>query len=99
MKFSIPFVLQLFVAVAAQAQLAGKAGPDELVIAQKGRAEATIVVAADAGKWEKRAAEDLQKYLAKMTGGEAGLGADAPAGGAAILVGAAAIKADPSLTA
>ena len=49
-------------------QTAGTAGANDLVIAQGGASTATIVVSAQAGKWEKQAAEDLQKYIERMSG-------------------------------
>src|SRR5688500_20355641 len=52
----------------ANAQIAGKSGANDLVIAQDGTTKATVVVAADAGPYEKRAAEDLVKYIEMMSG-------------------------------
>jgi hypothetical protein len=40
----------------------------ELVIAADGHTTASVVVAANAGEWEKRAAQDLVFYIQKMTG-------------------------------
>ena len=49
-------------------QTAGTAGANDLVIAQGGASSAAIVVAADAGQWEKAAAGDLAKYIERMSG-------------------------------
>ena len=69
----------------------------DLVIAAGGATATTIVVSPHAGPWEKRAAEDLVRCIALMTGAKPAL-ADAPgAAGPTILVGAAALEAEPSL--
>ena len=76
----------------------------DLVIAQNGKTTATVVVSPEAGPWEKRAAEDLQKYIEMMTGAKPALAntveanATALQGADAVLVvGAAALKAEPDL--
>jgi hypothetical protein len=69
---------------------------DELVVADKGATQATIVVAATAGEWEKKAAEDLAKYIEMMSGAKVPVGA-AAGNGPTIYIGAAAIAADGSL--
>jgi hypothetical protein len=97
-------VLLLAAAAPAPAQVAGKPGRAELVIAADGRTAATVVVAPAAGPWEKRAAADLAKYVGRMTGATpkladtpdaaaAALAADAPA----LVVGRAALDARPAL--
>lgn len=69
----------------------------DLIIAQGGKTTAHIVVAQDAGPMEKRAGDDLQKYIEMMTGARPAIVA-APAGNdPQIIVGSAALKADPSL--
>ena len=50
------------------AQLAGQRVTDELLIAEGGRTAAAAVVSPEAGRWEKRAAADLVKYIQLMTG-------------------------------
>ena len=74
---------------------------DELAIVQDGQAKASIVVASDAGPWEKRAAEDLVKYIELMSGAKPALvlhAAKSPLpDGVAIVVGRAALEADPTL--
>src|SRR4051812_18616493 len=50
----------------AAAQVAGSDGANELVIAQDGKTQATILVSEKAGRWEKQAAVDLQKYIELM---------------------------------
>jgi hypothetical protein len=90
--------LVLFI-TSAGAQLAGKSGADDLVIGKAGPASVTIVTAADAGAWEKRAASDLKKYIQQMTGAEPAIAAELPAAGTAIVVGSAALKANPTVAA
>jgi hypothetical protein len=90
--------LFLFI-TSAGAQLAGKSGADDLVIGKASPAAVTIVAAADAGAWEKRAASDLKKYIRQMTAAEPVLAAEMPAAGTAIVVGSAALKADPTIAA
>jgi hypothetical protein len=91
---------------AAQAQVAGESAADDLVIAAAGQSPATVVVSTEAGEWEKKAAADLVLYIKQMTGGEPKLAATADTAAAAlggtspvIVVGQAAIAADPSLKA
>ena len=89
----------------AHAQIAGTAAPDALVIAQGGVSPATIVVSAQAEKWEKQAAEDLQKYIERMSGAKPAL-ANQPESIAAalkattpvLILGQEAVKADASLS-
>ena len=63
-----------------------------------------VVVAPGAGKWEKKAADDLAHYIGRMTGAKPKLAADDSAlkqnvqpAPLAICVGSAALKADPTL--
>ncbi len=84
-------------AASLQAQIAGTSGANDLLIAQDGKANAKIVIAADAGPWEKRAAEDLQKFVEKMSGAKPSLAAEAGPDEAAIFIGGSALKADPTL--
>jgi hypothetical protein len=107
----IPVAAALLLAgCAANAQnTAGKAAkPDksDLVIVQNGATTAQVVVAPDAGKWEKQAATDLVKYIEMMSGANPALDDTAETVAAALnaktpllIVGQAAIKADPSLQA
>ncbi|WP_242138013.1 DUF4838 domain-containing protein [Sphingomonas sp. TREG-RG-20F-R18-01] len=80
----------------ALAQLAGRHGADDLAITHDGTALAVIVVAPDAGPWEKRAGSDLQKYIGLMTGAMPQIVATLPAGAhdGAIVLGKAAVAAD-----
>jgi hypothetical protein len=79
----------------AQAQVVGQHGRKDLVIATAQGSKAVVVVAKDAGPWEKRAAADLRKYIALMTGSTPSIveGA-APKGREAIVIGKQAIAAD-----
>lgn len=82
------------------ATLASRATAQELTIAADGKTRAVVVVAAAAGKWEKQAAADLVKYVEAMTGAKPALADAEPAAKdvPVILVGAAALKADPTLS-
>ena len=88
----------------AAAQVAGPTGAKDLVIAAGGKSEATVAVAPDAGEWEKRAAADLVRCIEKMSGAAPKLASTAESVAAAlggqgpvILVGRAALEAEPSL--
>ena len=77
---------------------------DALKVVDEGKTRAVVVVDAKAGKWEKQAAADLVKYVERMTGTKPAL-ADTDAAATAalktdaplLIVGAAALKADPTL--
>jgi len=80
--------------------VAGRPNGDELVIAADGRTQAIIVVAATAGEWEKRAAEDLSRYIERMTGARLELRDPLPpADQLALVVGQRALQARPDLAA
>src|SRR4051812_36558119 len=49
----------------------------ELIIAEDNVTHATIVVSPEAGRWEKQAATDLVKYIARITGANVPLAATA----------------------
>ncbi|MBI5832564.1 MAG: DUF4838 domain-containing protein [Armatimonadetes bacterium] len=70
----------------------------DLVLADHGQSEAVIVVSADAGTWEKRAADDLRRCVQLMTGAALPLVAT-PAAGPCLLIGRAALADDPTLRA
>jgi len=89
------FLLAPFGAASTHAEVAGKHGAHDLVVASGGTTRAVIVVAPDAGPWEKQAAADLRKYIGLMSGAEPRLVDTPPDRGAAILIGKAAIAADP----
>ncbi len=61
-------VLAVLHASPALAQVAGKPGATDLVLAVGGRSETVVVVSPKAGPWEKRAAADLAKYIGKISG-------------------------------
>src|SRR5262245_5941632 len=86
----LPVLLLLSLAIPA-------ADASELVIADKGKAVAVIVVAPDAGKWEKSAASDLADHIALLCGAKPTVAATAPPTTPAIVVGTAALQADLSL--
>jgi len=80
------------------------AGTEPLTVADDGRTKAVVIVTPAAGKWEKQAASDLVQYVEQMTGARPAL-ADTDAAAVAalktdapmLIVGAAALKADPTL--
>ena len=86
------------------AATAGKSGANELAIAAGGKSPAVVVVAADAGVWEKRAAADLVAYVEKLSGGKPSLAETPDAIAAAlrsaaplIVVGRLALEQQPAL--
>jgi hypothetical protein len=79
----------------AQAKLVDNSQTAELVIAEPGTSRMVIIVAADAGPWEKRAAVDLAKYIGLMTGANLPIVNWASYQRPGILIGKAAIMADP----
>ena len=98
-------VLALSATPRTHAQVAGKSGDQNLVIAGAPGAAAVVLVSPAAGEWEKRAAADLALYVGRMTGGPAPAVADTPeaaqkaldAGGPALVVGSKALELEPSL--
>ncbi|WP_225421250.1 DUF4838 domain-containing protein [Sphingomonas parva] len=72
----------------------GAAGVPELVIADGKAARAAIVIGADPGEWERRAAADLRKYIGMMSGAAPQIVTSAPADAPAIVIGSAAAAAD-----
>jgi hypothetical protein len=92
-------ILLLVAPFAAHAALVGEAAPNPLLIVAGRTPKASIVVASDAGKWESKAAADLQAYVKAMSGAELPVLHAPPRAGAAIFVGAAALRADPRLAA
>jgi hypothetical protein len=77
--------------------VAGATGGNELTIAQNGRTTAEIVVAPDSGTWERRAADDLAKYIEMMTGARPNIVTAASGNGPAFIIGSAALQADARL--
>jgi hypothetical protein len=80
------------------------ADPADLVIADKGKVHAVIVVSPKAGTWEKRAADDLGHFIGLMSGTkptvartEQAVAAALKAGTPVLVVGSAALDAEPSL--
>ncbi len=80
------------------------AAGDNLVIADKGKTSAVVVISPKAGTWEKRAAEDLVHFIGLMTGAKPALAnteaaaANALRGNApTLVVGSAALAVEPSL--
>ena len=79
----------------ARAQTSHHTEKPELVIAENGTSAAVVVVAPNAGPWERRAAADLTKYIALMAGPTLPIASDASDFGPTIFVGRSAIAADP----
>ena len=91
------FVTALAILIAAAAAVPALAG---MKIAHKGRAEARIVVAADASETERFAAEELAFFLRLVTGAGFSVVEGASAPGARLLVGLEAVRtAAPDLAA
>ena len=69
-----------------------------LELARNGVSQAAILLLADAaGPWERRAAEDLARYIEIMTGAALPIVGRLAQGAPAIIVGKAALEADPLL--
>ncbi|MGE0608243.1 MAG: DUF4838 domain-containing protein [Pirellulales bacterium] len=97
--------MALFTLLAA-AQPVLMRGADPLVLAERGKPAATVVVSPQAGPWEKRAADEMVRCIGLMTGSTAPLAADdaaiqaALAGqGPVLIVGQQALAADATLNA
>lgn len=91
-------------ATAASGPVVGVSGPGDLVLAEGGRTAAVIVVRESAGEWEKRAADDLALYIGKLAGtaprvaiSSADVAAALAGKGPTLVVGQAALDAEPSL--
>jgi hypothetical protein len=82
--------------LAAASKAAFAAGPDLLTV-NDGTSAAPIVVSATAGKWERRAADDLAQYVGQMTGLRPQILTTIPPHAPAIIVGKIALDADPRL--
>jgi hypothetical protein len=68
------FTLLLFLfPLSSFAATAGKTGKADLTVAAGGKSTAIVIVAPDAGTWEKRAAADLVIYMERMSGGKPAL--------------------------
>jgi hypothetical protein len=97
-------LLALSATLPTYAQVAGKSGDQNLAIAG-GATPAVVVVSAEAGEWERRAAADLALYAGKLTGGPALAVADTPdaaqvalnGGGPVLVVGTKALELEPAL--
>ena len=99
-------LLLLLSVVSVRGATVGKPGESDLVVAQNGSSSARIVVAGDAGPWEKQAATDLAKFVHRMSGAEMRLASSPDEIKAALsnsapvfVVGSEAIKEEPSLQA
>ena len=98
-RFLFAVMPALLCADPLSAQVAGKPGATDLTVAADGRTTAVVVVAADAGEWEKRAAADLAGYVGRMTGATPKVVDTVPQDVPSLVVGKAALAADPSLKA
>ena len=95
---------QLAALVFALLALTVQARSADLVIAAGGKTRATVVVAANAGPWEKRAAQDLVHYILRITQAQPSLAEDDEAArqalrgpGPVLVVGEAALALAPEL--
>jgi hypothetical protein len=79
---------------AARASVAAARAP---LVLNDGTRSAPLVVSASAGPWERRAAEDLARYIGLMTGLRPQVVEEVRAGTPAVLVGRAALAAEPRL--
>src|SRR5438093_3573133 len=66
----LQLILLWLVPIAAQAAVVGQASPDSLLVVAGRLPKASIVVAAEAGKWETRAVSDLHDYVRRMSGAD-----------------------------
>jgi len=78
------------------AEVGAKSSPPLLIVAQR-MPKAAVVVASDVAGWEARAAADLRAYVKAMSGAELPLVHHVPRTGAAIVIGRAALAAEPML--
>lgn len=89
LKFLIGLSVVLFLTIPAFAV--------DLVLVKDGKTSSQIVASPAAGKWEKQAASDLQKYLEMMSGAKPAIVETEAGEGPQIFVGQAALKAQPNL--
>ena len=64
----IQAVVAVMTAIPALCATAGRPTPNALLIADRGKSDAVIVLSPQAGRFERQAAEDLAKYIKVMTG-------------------------------
>ena len=95
---AVSIYLQTLNADAGTAGLAGTSSDANLTLVDNGKSSAQIVVAADADKWEKLGASDLQKYIEMMSGAKLEI-VNAVGSSPAIIIGKAALQADSGLQA
>ncbi len=106
-RFLVFVCIQILALAALWAQpVAGTSGEENLAIASAGQTSAVVAVAPDAGDrpWERRAAEDLVRYIGLMCGIEPALADTADTIAAALagkdpvlLVGEVALETKPEL--
>jgi hypothetical protein len=97
LRFALIVALMFSSASVALAEVAGKSGGDDLVIAEAGQTATTIAVATDAGSQERKAAEDLAAYIEMMSGARPQIVNAVAGNGPVIVVGKLAIQAEPAL--
>lgn len=82
------WMLLLAAALGMTVSMTGRAGAEELVLAENGRSAYRIVVASDASPSTRHGAEELQTFLEQMTGAKLPIVADAePVGEREIMLG------------
>jgi hypothetical protein len=96
----VPCLMQMHIVGAEplNAAIAGSTGKNDLTIVENGKSAAQIVVATDAGTWEKNAAQDLQKYIAMMSGAKLEI-VNQVGNAPSLIVGRAALATAPTLQA
>lgn len=101
-KYSLSLALLAGIVSVLCLQAQGTDG--DLVIASQGKTQAQILVSAQAGPWEKRAADDLAHYIEVMSGARPAIANTAPAITAALqgnapvlIIGQLALETEPAL--
>lgn len=103
MKTILAITSLMLLCFSVVAQTAGTPGANPLVIVADRKTDATIVVNATAGNWEKQGAADLAKYIEVMAGVKPAIVDKTNANAAQnattpiFFVGEAALKAEPAL--
>ena len=95
----VSLLLLLLVPSALAAKVVGTAGADNLQVVSGGAARVAIVVSPEAGRWETKAAKNLRHYIARMAGPQPALMRDGDIAVPALVIGKAALRAQPSLAA
>ena len=97
-------VVAMLSAIPALCATAGPPASNPLLIVDRGKSDALIVLSPEAGRFEREAAEDLAKYIKAMTGASVPISSTSDVSDAAfasgrplLLIGQAAFAAKPAL--